>query len=104
MPIPPLGYQRNRARVIDYINTRPRVFVIDGYAGWDPKYRMNCRVVCVRPYHAIFMKQMLVRDSIDNLNKAFAERIDYRIFNAGEFRSDPLTETVTCETSVNVNL
>ena len=50
------------------------------------------------------MKQMLVRDSVDNLNKAFAERIDFTVLNAGEFWSDPLTEDVTCETSVNVNL
>ena len=65
---------------------------------------MNIRVVCGRPYHAIFMKTMLVRDTIDNLNKNFGDRIDFTILNSGEFWSDPLTEDVTCETSVNVNL
>ena len=51
-----MGYARNRQRVIDFLNIRPRVFVIDGYAGWDEKYRLNARVICVRPYHALFMK------------------------------------------------
>jgi phosphoenolpyruvate carboxykinase (ATP) len=32
------------------------VFVIDGYAGWDPKYKKKARVICTRPYHAMFMK------------------------------------------------
>ena len=24
-------------RAIDYLNMRNRIFVVDGYAGWDPK-------------------------------------------------------------------
>ncbi len=56
MPISPEGYARNRCRVIDYLNIRPHLFVIDGYAGWDEEYRLNVRVICVRPYHALFMK------------------------------------------------
>ncbi len=78
--------------------------MVDGYAGWDPDYRINCRVICARPYHAIFMKQMTVRDTCDNLNKAFKDHIDLTIINAGEFVSDPTTEDVTCQTSVNVNI
>lgn len=26
-------------RAIDYLNTRPRLYVLDGFAGWDPDYR-----------------------------------------------------------------
>ncbi len=46
---------------------------------------------------------MMVRDTVDNLNKNFKDRIDFTIINGGEFWSDPLTEDVTCETSVNCN-
>jgi phosphoenolpyruvate carboxykinase (ATP) len=56
MPISEAGYARNRKRVVDFLNIRPRLFIIDGYAGWDEKYRLNTRVICVRPYHALFMK------------------------------------------------
>lgn len=56
MPISPEGYARNRQRVVDYLNIRPHLFIIDGYAGWDPEYRLNVRIVCARPYHALFMK------------------------------------------------
>ena len=41
----------NRERAVDYLNTCPRLYVVDGYAGWDPKYRIKVRVVCARAYH-----------------------------------------------------
>ena len=55
-----LASRRGR-RALDYLHTRDRIFVVDGYAGWDPKYRVNVRVLCSRAYHALFMKNMLVR-------------------------------------------
>ena len=77
--------------------------MIDGYAGWDEKYRMKCRVVATRPYHALFMKQMMIRGPQEQLAKDFSKGIDFLIMNAGEFSADPNTENVTCETSVAVN-
>ena len=38
IPQTPTGYARSRTRAIDSMNQAPRLFVIDGYAGWDPKY------------------------------------------------------------------
>ena len=50
----------NRERAIDYLNTRERIYVVDGYAGWDVAFRVRVRVICVRAYHALFMRNMLV--------------------------------------------
>ena len=41
----------NRERAVDYLKTRKRIYVFDGYAGWDPKYRLKIRVICARAYH-----------------------------------------------------
>jgi phosphoenolpyruvate carboxykinase (ATP) len=49
------------------------------------------------------MKQMLIRDSNEALNKNFSKKIDFTVLNAGEFSADPKTENVTSETSVAVN-
>jgi len=68
------------------------LFVIDGYAGWDDDYKLNCRVIVARPYHAMFMKQMMIRDDIEKIKKDFAKRIDFTIMNSGEFVADPSTE------------
>jgi len=63
IPIAPKAYGRNRQRAIDFLNTRERLFVIDGYGGWEENFQLNVRVICCRPYHALFMKNMLVRDT-----------------------------------------
>jgi phosphoenolpyruvate carboxykinase (ATP) len=47
------AFDVNRERAVDYINTRPRVYIFDGYAGWDPKYRIKVRVISVRAYHCM---------------------------------------------------
>jgi len=49
------------------------------------------------------MKQMMIRAPNDVLDKEFKKGIDFTVFNAGEFSSDPNTESVTSDTSVNVN-
>ena len=51
----------NRQRALDYLNTCERLYCFDGLAGWDPKYRIKVRVICSRPYHALFMHTMLIR-------------------------------------------
>ena len=56
--------------------------VIDAYAGWDKNYRMKVRVICSRAYHALFMRNMLVRPTDDEL-KDFGEP-DFTIYNAGK--------------------
>lgn len=69
--------------------------MIDGYGGWDPRYRLNVRIISVRPYHALFMKQMLIRAPLEELEREFSKRIDFTIMNAGEFVADTSTEDVS---------
>lgn len=104
MPITPHGYDVNRARAIDYLNRRPNVFVIDGLASWDPENRFSVRVICNRPYHALFMKQMLIRPTPDQIDEEFSDGADFTIINGGEFPADPNNNSVTGETCVSVNL
>ena len=95
-------YQINRERAIDYLNTRDRLFVVDGYAGWDPKYRIKVRIICTRAYHALFMRNMLIRPTAEQL-KEFGEP-DYVIFNAGGFPANRYTARMTSKTSIDLNL
>src|SRR5215467_3402984 len=61
IPLDPTAFAINRERARDYLNTRERLYCFDGFAGWDPKYRLKIRVICSRPYHALFMHTMLIR-------------------------------------------
>ena len=92
----------NRQRALDYLNTRDRLYCFDGFAGWDPKYRLKVRVICSRPYHALFMHNMLIRPTHDEL-EAF-DKPDVAIYNAGEFPANRLTSGMGSATSILLNL
>jgi phosphoenolpyruvate carboxykinase (ATP) len=92
----------NRERAIDYLNLQDRLYVIDAFAGWDPDYRLKVRLICTRPYHALFMHTMLIRPTRQEL-EAFGEP-DAVIFNAGQFPANRHTPGMTSKTSVDVDL
>ena len=100
IPIDETGFQINRTRAIDYLNTRQELFCVDAFAGWDPENRLKVRVICERPYHALFMYTMLVRPTEEELT-AFGEP-DFVIYNAGCFPANRLTRGMTSQTSIDV--
>lgn len=92
----------NRERSIDYLNVRSQLFVVDAFAGWDPKYQIKVRVICTRAYHALFMQNMLIMPSEEELD-SFGEP-DYVIFNSGSFPANRHTPNMTSKTSIDVDL
>ena len=95
-------FRINHERAIDYLNTRERLFVVDAFAGWDENYRIKVRIVCTRAYHALFMQNMLILPTPQELEN-FGEP-DYVIFNAGGFPANRYTTNMTSKTSIDVNL
>src|SRR5690606_12371932 len=91
----------NRERAIDYLNTKEQLYCIDGFAGWDPKYRIKVRIICARAYHALFMQNMLIRPTPEELAN-FGEP-DYVVFNGGGFPANRYTSGMTSTTSVAVS-
>jgi phosphoenolpyruvate carboxykinase (ATP) len=75
--------------------------VVDGFAGWDPEHRIKVRIICSRPYHALFMHNMLIRPSEDEL-ASFGDP-DYVVYNAGGFPANRYTTGMTSKTSVDLN-
>jgi len=92
----------NRQRARDYLNTRERLYCFDGFAGWDPKYRIKVRVICSRPYHALFMRTMLIRPTKEEL--AGYGKPDFTIYNAGAFPANRLTTGMGSTTSIDLSL
>ena len=92
----------NRERAVDYLNTCERLYVVDAYAGWDPDHQLKVRVICARPYHALFMHNMLIRPTREQLAD-FGEP-DCVILNAGAFPANRHTTGMTSKTSVDLSL
>ncbi len=102
VPLDETTFLINRERAIDYLNTRGRIYCVDGYAGWNPKHRLKVRVIAARPYHALFMWNMLIRPSAEEL--ADFGKPDVTIFNAGTFPANRHTFGMTSKTSVDLSL
>jgi phosphoenolpyruvate carboxykinase (ATP) len=91
-----------RRDALDYLGAQPLVFIVDGYAGWDPEYRIKVRVLCSRAYHALFMHNLLIRPTPEELEH-FGDP-EFLIVNAGEQPADPLIPGVSSRTSVMLHL
>ena len=91
-----------RQSALDYLNSRDRLYVIDGYAGWDPDYQVKIRVICERAYHALFMRNMLIRPTAEQLETFRTPH--YTIYNAGRFPANEHLPGVSSKTSVSLCL
>lgn len=80
------------------------MYVIDGYAGWDKNDRIKVRIIATRAYHALFMTNMLVRPTIQELETDFKDGADYYIFNAGEQAANQKIPGVVGPEAISLNL
>ncbi len=95
-------FQINKETAIDFIKMQDNIFVFDGFAGWDEKYRIKVRVISTRAYHSLFMRNMLIRPTEEEL-KNFGEP-DYVIYNAGAFPSNSKLRGHTSKTCIALDL
>ncbi|CAN8276507.1 unnamed protein product [Cochlearia groenlandica] len=92
----------NRERAVDYLNSLDKVFINDQYLNWDPENRIKVRIVSARAYHSLFMHNMCIRPSTEEL-ESFGTP-DFTIYNAGQFPCNRYTHYMTSSTSVDLNL
>ena len=102
IPVDEHVFMINRERAMDYLNTRSEVYVVDGFAGWDETHRLKVRIVCSRPYHALFMHNMLIRPTAEELENF--GKPDYIVWNGGKFPANRYTAQMSSTTSVDLSL
>ncbi len=102
VPLSENSFALNKEKAVSYLNSRERLFVVDGFAGWDPEYRIKVRIICERAYHALFMHNMLIRPTSRELED-FREP-DAVVYNAGCTPADPEVDGVTSSTSIALHL
>lgn len=101
IPLPPSSFLINRQAAIDYLNSKDEVYCVDAFASWDKEHQVKIRVICGRAYHALFMHNMLIRPTPEQLDN-FGEP-DFIIYNAGEFPANPNVPGVTSPTSIAID-
>jgi phosphoenolpyruvate carboxykinase (ATP) len=89
----------NRETAINYLEIQETLFIFDGFAGWDKRYRIKIRLICSEAYHALFANNLLIRPSDEDLSK-FGEP-DFTIYNAGRSYSNKIING--SKTAVNID-
>ncbi|RYG47677.1 phosphoenolpyruvate carboxykinase (ATP) [bacterium] len=84
-PMNPFAFDHIREKFHAYANGK-RLYVIDAYAGADPAYRIAVRIVAERPYHALFIRQLLIRPTEEELRDF---QPDWHIVDFGLMPMDP---------------
>lgn len=96
------SFMVNRERAVDYLNSKERLYVVDAWAGWEKQYRLPIRIITSRAYHAIFMQNMLVPPTPEELPE-FKRNKPFLILNAGQFPCNRFTDGMSSATSVSVS-
>jgi phosphoenolpyruvate carboxykinase (ATP) len=67
-------------KVLNYYNTDDsKTYLFDGFAGFDPKYSINVRILAKRAWQAHFVHNMFIRPEVEEL-ESFTP--DFTIINA----------------------
>ncbi len=81
----PEAYAAVRERVVGHLSGGP-LYVVDTFAGADPAHRIAVRFVVERAYHALFIHQLLLRPTAEEL-QAFEP--DWTVFDAAKLKMAP---------------
>ncbi len=74
-------FDKLRSSLLHYAQGR-KLYVIDAFAGADPRYRIAVRFIVERPYHALFIRQLLIRPTAEELIE-FSP--DWTVLDVGKF-------------------
>ncbi|MBI1756254.1 MAG: phosphoenolpyruvate carboxykinase (ATP) [Fimbriimonas ginsengisoli] len=98
-PMAPAVFEHLRERVHAYAEGKT-LYVIDTFGGADPAYRIAVRFILERPYHALFIKQLLIRPTAEEL-KAF--KPEWTVADMGRMKTDPTTDGVRGDATIALN-
>jgi phosphoenolpyruvate carboxykinase (ATP) len=87
-------------RACNFLSTRPKLYVVDGYAGWEPEYRIPVRIITARTYHALYATNLLVQDEPHIMERDFSEGAEFHIVDCGEFPSNMQMDDSVAEAMV----
>jgi phosphoenolpyruvate carboxykinase (ATP) len=90
-------FERLRDKVTAHLETADVLYVVDAFAGADPKHRIAVRVITNRPYHALFAKTMFIDPTIPELKEFKPEAL---VLHAPDVVADPAVDGTRSETFV----
>jgi phosphoenolpyruvate carboxykinase (ATP) len=87
-------------KAAEYIKGLDEVFVVDAYAGADPRYRLNVQIVAEWAWHALFVRQLFRRPSLEELDSF---EPNWTVISVPGFKTDPEKDGTNSETFIGVD-
>lgn len=100
-PIDAASFHQAKNNAIAFFNACNALFIVDGYAVWDKQNRIKVSIICTKPYHALFMYNMLIRPTQQELTSFGTP--DYVLYNAGATPADMSIKGITSTTSIQLS-
>lgn len=88
------------AKMQDYAEGK-ELYIIDTYGGADPAHRIKTRFIVERPYHALFIKQLLIRPTAEELE---SYEPDWQVIDFGKRVFDPATDGTQNDAVIALNM
>ncbi|MCS7269910.1 MAG: phosphoenolpyruvate carboxykinase (ATP) [Gemmataceae bacterium] len=76
------------------------LYVFDGYAGADPRYRLRLRVVTEKAWHSLFARALFLRPAREEL-QGFTP--DWTVWHAADFHADPVRDGTRSDACIVLN-
>ncbi len=100
-PVSEEVFERLHRKVVDHLQQRDELFVLDAFAGADPRYHLPVRVVSEVAYHALFAWNMFVRATPEELAEHHPE---FTVLAAPTLQADPEKDGTRTGTFILVNM
>jgi len=98
-PMDPAAFDQLHADMLTHMKGG-EYFVQDLYGGADPEHRLDVRLVTELAWHGLFIRHMLRRPTLDELDVFTPE---YTIINCPSFKADPDCHGCRSETVIAMN-
>ena len=87
-------------RIQAYVQNRD-IFVFDGYAGADPRYRMPVRIITEFAWHSLFARNMFKREFVPEKLSTF--KPEFTVIDMPMFHADPRYDGTNSQTFILVD-
>lgn len=92
-------FEKIYARLEQYLREK-ELFVFDGFGGADPNYRLPVRVLTEYAWHNLFVRQLFIRPSEEELANYQPE---FTVINVPNFQIDPEQDGVRSKTFIGIS-
>jgi len=94
------AFQAILDKATTYLSNLEEFYVVDAYAGADPRYRLNVQVATEYAWHALFARQLFRRPTRDELHDFEPE---WTVLSVPGFLAEPEEDGTDSETFVGVD-